>query len=163
MGFIIHAVGDDIEVFAGDIDRRTVRQMAAVRQTHTHHGIAGREQREEDRQVGACARVRLDVGMFGAEELLRAVAGDVLDDVDILAAAVIALAGIALCIFIGQNGAGCQQHRLGDDVLAGNQLNVIALALQLQTGCVVNLFIVFCKLIQKEHGNSAILSSIAVL
>ena len=137
--------------------------MSAVGEAHAHDCVAGIYERGICRHVSLRTRVRLNVGAVRTEELFCALDSKIFNDVNIFAAAVIALAGIALCIFIGQNGAGCQQHRLGDDVLAGNQLNVIALALQLQTGCVVNLFIVFCKLIQKEHGNSAILSSIAVL
>ena len=45
-------------------------------------------------------RVGLHVGVLGAEELLGAVAGQVLDHVDILAAAVVAPAGIAFGILL---------------------------------------------------------------
>ena len=50
----------------------------------------GLEQRVEDGGVGLRAGVRLDVGVLGAEELLGAVDRELLDDVDVLAAAVVA-------------------------------------------------------------------------
>ena len=43
--------------------------------------------------VGLAPGVRLHVGVLGAEELLGAVDGELLDHVDELAAAVVALAG----------------------------------------------------------------------
>ena len=48
------------------------------------------------------AGVRLDVGVLGAEELLGPVDGQLLDLVDDLAAAVVALAGIALGVLVGE-------------------------------------------------------------
>ena len=44
----------------------------------------------------------LDVGVLGAEERERAVDGQLLDLVDEAAAAVVAGAGIALGVFVGQ-------------------------------------------------------------
>ena len=78
--------------------------------------------------VGLRAGVRLHVGMLGAEELLGAVAGQVLDDVGELAAAVVALAGIAFRVFIGEDGAGGLEHGAGDEVLAGDHLQAFVLA-----------------------------------
>ena len=48
--------------------------------------------------------MRLDVGVFGPEERDRAVDGQLLDLVDEAAAAVVAGAGIALGVFVGQGG-----------------------------------------------------------
>ena len=58
-------------------------------------------------------------------------AGDFLDDVNTLASAVVALAGIALGIFVGKHRAHRGEHRRRDDVFARNQLDVPALAGQL--------------------------------
>ena len=78
----------------------------------------------------------LHIGVLRTEELLGAVAGEVLHHVHILAAAVIALAGIALCVFIGQVGAHRRQHSIADKVLGRNQLDVLALTGQLVAhGC----------------------------
>ena len=51
-----------------------------------------------------------------------------LDHVDILAAAVIAFAGIALGVFVGQNCAHCRHDRRGDDVFRSDQLDIALLA-----------------------------------
>ena len=49
----------------------------------------------------ACApAVRLHVRVLGAEQLLRAIDGEFLDDVDHLAAAVVAPAGIPLGVLV---------------------------------------------------------------
>jgi len=46
--------------------------------------------------------MRLDVGVLGAEKFLRALNGERLDDVDELAAAVIALTRIAFRVLVGE-------------------------------------------------------------
>ena len=73
----------------------------------------------------------LHVGVLGTEELLGAVDRELLDHVDILAAAVIAAAGIAFGIFVGKKRAGCLKHGLGDDVLRSDQLDLVLLTIVL--------------------------------
>ena len=63
--------------------------------------------------------------------LLGALDGQVLGDVDELAAAVVALARIALGVLVGQHRALRLQHGAGDDVLRGDQLDLVALAAEL--------------------------------
>ena len=66
------------------------------------HPVARLEDREVDGHVRLRSRVRLHVGVLGAEERRRAVPRQLLDLVDDLAAAVVALAGIALgVLFVG--------------------------------------------------------------
>ena len=127
LGVVLHTVGDDVEILAGNIDGTAVAQMAAVGQTHAQHGVAGLEQGEEDRQIGVGAGVGLDVGVVAAEQLAGPLTGQLLGDVHGVAAAVVPLAGIALGVFIGQAGALRQHHRLADDVLRRDQFNVAAL------------------------------------
>ena len=78
--------------------------------------------------VGLRARVRLHVGVLGAEQLLHAVDRQLLGDVDELAAAVVALAGIALGVLVGQLGALRRHHGRRGVVLGGDQLDVLFLA-----------------------------------
>jgi len=75
--------------------------------------------------------VRLHVGVIGAEELADAVARDVLDDVDLLAATVVALAGESLGVLVGEHGAGGLKYRERHEVLGGDQLDGAALACEL--------------------------------
>ena len=78
----------------------------------------GCEQRQEHRLVHLAARMGLDVGEAGAEQLLGALDRQRLDHVDIFAAAVIAPARIAFGIFVGEDRALRLEHGAGDDVLA---------------------------------------------
>ena len=89
---LAHAVRDDRVELAGEVERMAVGQVAAVRQVHAEHGVARLQQRQVDRHVGLRARVRLHVGVLGAEQRLRARDRRALGDVDELAAAVVALA-----------------------------------------------------------------------
>ncbi len=77
------------------------------------------------------ARVRLDVRVLGAEELLRAVDRELLDLVDDLAAAVVAAAGIALRVLVRRGGADRLEHRRPREVLRRDELDLPALALEL--------------------------------
>ena len=88
---LAHAVVDDLEELAGEIRLVAVGQMAAVAQVHGEHLVAGLEEGEIDGHVGAAAGVGLDVGVLGAEELLGAVDGQLLDHIHVLAAAIPAL------------------------------------------------------------------------
>ena len=88
-----HAVRYRLKPPAGQIDRRAVGQVAAGGQIEPHERVAWLHQRHEDFGVGGSSRVWLHVGERAAEQLFRPVDGDLLGDVDELAAAVIALAG----------------------------------------------------------------------
>ena len=75
--------------------------------------------------------MRLHVGEFGTEELLCPVATEPLDHVDMFAAAVVATAGVALGVLIGQHAAGRLHDRAARVVLAGNHLEAVLLAAHL--------------------------------
>ena len=98
----VQAVAHDLEPLAAHVQRHAVGQVAAFGQAHAHDGVAGLQQAEEHGLVGLRAGVGLHVGVLGAEQLLDAVDGQLLDDVDVLAAAVVALAGIALGVLVGE-------------------------------------------------------------
>ncbi len=115
-----------------------VRQVAAVRQIHAHDGVAGLQHGRVGGLIGLRSGMRLHVGMLGAEQLLGAVARQVLHDVGELAAAVIALAGIAFGVLVGEHAAGGFEHRFGGEVLAGDQLQTGVLALRFVLDRLVN-------------------------
>ncbi len=64
------------------------------------------------------------------EYLLGPVDRQLLDLIRRRAALIVALARIALCIFVGEDAALSFQHRLRDDIFRGDQLNLVLLALQ---------------------------------
>jgi hypothetical protein len=73
--------------------------------------------------------MRLHVGVGGAEQLLRPLDRQLLGDVDEFAAAVVALAGIAFGVLVGQHRALRLEHARARVVLRGDQLDVVFLAL----------------------------------
>ena len=74
------------------------------------------------------AGMGLHVGEAAAEEGFGALDGEALGDVDLFAAAVVAAAGIALGVFVGQDAALGFEHRGRDDVLAGDEFDAVLLA-----------------------------------
>ena len=129
--FPIDAVGDDLEPFAGHVDRRAVRQVPPGGQIQTHEHVAGLHQRQKHGLIGLGAGIGLHVREPAGEQPAGAIDRQLLRDIDELTAAVIAAARIALGIFIGQHRALRLQNRAGDDVLGGDQLDFIALATEL--------------------------------
>ena len=96
---------DEPEELAAGVDRRAVGEVAALVEAQAHHRVARLEQGQVDGHVGVGAGVRLHVGVLGAEQRLRPLAGQVLDLVDDLVAAVVALARIALGVLVREDRA----------------------------------------------------------
>ena len=131
LGLRVDAVEAGVEILAGDGRLRAVGQVAAVAEIHAENGVARLEQREIHGDIGLGAGMGLDVGVLGAEELLGPLDGEVLDLVHILTAAVVARAGIALGVLVGQMAAHGLHDGGGYEVLRGDQLDMITLALKL--------------------------------
>ena len=122
-------VRDHVVELAGEVDLHAVGQVTAVGQVQAHDRVARLQQREHRGGVGLRTRVRLDVRGLGAEERLDAVDRDLLDHVDVLAAAVVAAAGVALGVLVGEDGAlrlhdGDRSEVLRGDHLEGGLLTV---------------------------------------
>ena len=122
-----HAVRHHLEPLAGHVDRRAVGEMAAGGQIEAHEGVAGLHQRHEGRGVGLRAGVRLHVGEAAAEQLLDPLDRQRLGHVDVLAAAVVALARQTFGVLVGQHRALRLEHGAADDVLRRDQLDLVAL------------------------------------
>ena len=105
-------VGDRVVELAGDVELHPVAEVAAVVERHPEDRVARLDQRHVGGVVGLGAGVGLDVGVLGAEQLLGAVDRQLLGDVDLLAAAVVAAAGVALGVLVGQHRADRVEHRL---------------------------------------------------
>jgi hypothetical protein len=69
---LANAVGDDRVQLAGEVQRVAVREVAAMGQIHAEDRVAGVDDRQVHRHVRLCARMRLHVGVVGAEERLGA-------------------------------------------------------------------------------------------
>jgi len=113
---------------AARVHRRAVREVSAVRKRHAEDRIARFQHRHVDGLVRLRPRVRLHVGVVAAEQLPGPGDGKLLCDVDEFAAAVVALAGIALGILVGELRPLSSEHRTARVVLRGDQLDVVFLA-----------------------------------
>ena len=125
------AVGDRLEPLAGDVDLRAVGEMAAGGEVEAHERVARLQQRKEDALVGLAAGIRLHVGEADAEQLLGALDRERLGDVDELAAAVVAATRIAFGVFVGEDRTLRLHHGARDDVLRGDQLDLVTLTAEL--------------------------------
>ena len=115
----------------GEVDLEPVREVTAVRELEREDRVARLQRRHVDGHVRLRSGVRLDVRVLGAEQLLRAVDRRLLDLVDDLAAAVVALARVALGVLVRRDGADRLEHRRPREVLGRDQLDLPALALEL--------------------------------
>src|SRR5436309_4091647 len=75
--------------------------------------------------------MRLNVGMFGCKELFGALDGELFGHIDIFTAAVPAALGVAFGIFIGQDRALRLHDRQAGEIFAGDEFDVLLLALAL--------------------------------
>ena len=132
MGDAIDSVGDRLEPAARHVDRRAMGQVPAGGEIEAHERVAGLHQRQEHALVGLAAGVRLNVGEAAVEQDAGPLDRELLGDVDELAAAVIAPAGITLRIFVGHHRALRLEHRARHDVLRGDELDLVALAADFQ-------------------------------
>ena len=150
-----HLVRGDLVELARDVDLHPVREVAAVRQREAHHRVARVEQRVVDGGVRLGAGVRLHVGVVGAEQRLRAIDRELLDDVDVLAAAVVALAGIALGVLVREDAPLRLEDRGGHEVLAGDHLQRALLAFELTADRLGHLGVDIGKWAGEEIGHSS--------
>ena len=126
-----HAVRHDVEVLAREVQRVAVREVTAVGEVHAQDRVAGLQNGQKHRHVGLRAGVRLDVGVLGSKQRLGAVDGQRLDDVHVLAPAVVALARIAFRVFVREDRAGGLENRRADEVLGGDQFQARVLPFDL--------------------------------
>ena len=103
-------------------------EVAAVGQAHAQNGIAGITQGQEHRGIGLGTRVGLHVGVVRAKQGLGPLDRQILSLVHILAAAVVALAGVTFRVLVGQRGALGLHHAGAGVVLRGDQLDMLFLA-----------------------------------
>ena len=136
--------GDVVEL-AGEVELHAVREVAAVRQIEPEDGVAGGEQRRHRRGVGLRPRMWLHVGIFGAEQALYPVDGELLGDVHEFAAAVVPAARVALGVLVGQHRALRLHHRDRREVLAGDHLQRALLTVQFGGDGLVHFGIQVCE------------------
>ena len=128
--FLAHAVLHRLEPFTGQVRRSAVRQVTASSQRQAHDRVARLDQSQHDGLVRLRAGMRLHVCEAAVEQLACALDRQSFRLVDKFTAAVITASRIAFRILVRQDRALCFQHRAGDNILGGNQLDLVFLPLQ---------------------------------
>ena len=123
-----HAVMDKLVEHPGGIELHAVRQVAAMGEVEGEDRVARLDRGHVDRGIGLGAGVGLDIDMLGAEQALEPVAGEVLDLVDELTAAVVAVAGIALGVFVREHAPDRLHDGGAGEVFTGDHLQPLVLA-----------------------------------
>ena len=131
LGLGVNAVEMRLKIFPGQRRLAAMRQMSAVGEVHTEDPVARLQQRRIHGHIRLRAGVRLDVCVVRAEQPRHALDRQALDLIDVLAAAVVARAGIALGVFVRQVAANSLHDGLTREILGRDQLQMVALALQL--------------------------------
>ncbi len=114
---LAHPILDGVKPLAREVRRSAMRQVTARGQGHAHDGIARLTQREKHGLVCLCARMGLNIGEGASEQAFRPVDRKLLGHVNILAAAIVAAAGVPLGILVGEHRPHRLDHRPRDDVL----------------------------------------------
>src|SRR5256885_5872002 len=96
-------------------------KMAAMCEVQSEDRVSRLKHRAQCFHVRLRSRVRLYIDVLRAEEFPGAIAGKVFDHVSEFASAVVALAGIALGIFVGEDRAGGFEYGLADIILRSDQ------------------------------------------
>jgi hypothetical protein len=147
-------VGGDFVELAGEVQLHAVREVTAVSQGEAQDLVPRGDHGVERRGVGLRAGVRLDVGVFGAEQVLDPVDGQLLGNVHVLAAAVVAAARVALGVLVGQNGALGFHDRAGREVFGGDHFQGAALAAEFLVQYCGDLGIEFSQRLVADGGSA---------
>jgi hypothetical protein len=109
-----------------------VGQVPAMGQIQPQNRVARLHEGEIDGHVGLASRMRLHVHVFGVGKYLGGpLPGQVFHHVHPLAPAVIAVAGIALGVFVGHHPALGGHDRQTGEILGGDHFQFFVLALKL--------------------------------
>ena len=144
---VINAIGDNVEIFTGNVNRAAVAQVTAVIQVHAHNRISRIQNGKENSQVCLCTGMWLYIGIIAAKQFLGTLNGDGFYDINLFTSAVIALARISFCILVGQDTAHCVHDRLADNVFAGNQFNGTSLSGKLCLHGCADFCVIVCNLL----------------
>src|SRR5271157_1142458 len=128
LGFLGYAVGNDLVGLAGKVQRMSVTEVTAVREIQAEYRVSRLDDRGIGGHVGGRSRMWLHVGVLRPKQLLGAIARQVLDHIGEFASAVIALAGIAFGVLVGEDRACRFKHGFAHKVFRGDQLQAFVLA-----------------------------------
>ena len=99
---LLHSVGVEVIEHTGEVLGVAVGQVTPVIEGHAQNTVMGRTQGHQRRHVGLGPAVGLHICPFRTKKLLGPIASQVFDRVHVLAATVVASAGVALRVLVGQ-------------------------------------------------------------
>src|SRR5215208_4784061 len=112
-----HAVVSNLVTEPGEVQRMSVREMAAVRKVHSQDLIAILDRREIDRHICLSATVRLNVGVLGAKQLFRTIDSGLLDDVSPFTPTVITFTRIAFGVLVCEHRSCGFEYGFTNEIL----------------------------------------------
>ncbi len=127
-----------------------------MREIHSQHGGAGLERGHINGDVRLRPGMRLDVRMLRAEKLFRTFDGEPLDAVNILAAAVISLARIAFCIFVGEDRTRGFQHSFRNEIFGRDEFEPGSLPAHFVAQCFCHFGVDFVERTAHSHQFRAV-------
>ena len=145
-GLRVKSVCHSLVKNAGCIDRRAVRKMSSLGKVKTHEHVARLQHSHLHSKVGLGTGMRLNIGILSSVELAEPVDGELLYLVHHLASSVVALARIALRIFVRADRTHCLEHLVRDIVFRRNKFQSLRLSLLFLSDQIKKLYILFHKL-----------------
>src|SRR5438105_3223871 len=103
-------------------------EVATVREVQSKDGVSRLQDCAVRLHVGGGTGVRLHIRMLGAEQLLGALARQVLYHVRELASAVVTLSGISFGVLVGKHRPHGFEHSFAYKVLGSDQFQALMLA-----------------------------------
>jgi hypothetical protein len=117
--------------------------VTAVIKVQTHKAVTGLQYGQQHSGIGLRARVGLYVGVLSTKQLAYTVNSQLLNLIDNLATAIVTVAGIAFCIFVGKVAAHGFHDLVANEVLTGDELDAFQLTLVLLLNQLKNLIVSF--------------------
>ena len=115
-----------------------MREMPTVRQIHRENFVARFYGGEINRHVRLCAAVRLHIHVLAAEKPFRAINGQLLGNVHVLAATIPAFSRITFGILVCQHAALRFHDCATREILRRNQFDIFPLPFFFGGDCVEN-------------------------
>src|ERR1700730_13308212 len=102
-------------------------KMSAMRQIESKNGVARLQHGRECLHVGLRPGMGLNVRVFGPKKLLSPLPRQFLHNVGVLAAAIVALAGITFGILVSEDRTHGFEHSFADKILGSDQFQAFML------------------------------------
>ena len=150
-----NAVVHEVVKYSGRVEMHPVGQVPAMSQIQTKHRVSRFERREVDRLIRLRTGMWLNIGKLRAEKFFGPIAGNVFNHIGKLATTIIATAGIALGVLVGEHATDRFHHGRTGIIFAGNQLQPVLLTRRLILDGLPDFVVLFLE--KTSHDGSCLL------